>query len=47
MGRHHTCNPANSLERVSKMAAVPSVATPQGLKPDIIAALLGTTEVVP
>jgi hypothetical protein len=35
------------LERVSKMAAVPSVAVLQGLKPDVIAALFGTTEVVP
>jgi hypothetical protein len=38
---------AMNLERVSKMAAVPSVAAPQGLKPVVFAALFGTTEVVP
>jgi hypothetical protein len=29
------------------MAAMPSVAGPQGLKPDVIAVFFGTTEVVP
>jgi hypothetical protein len=29
------------------MAALPSVAVPQGLKPDVIAAFFGATEVVP